>query len=82
MQNGKIAKAETERRVIGLYLRAWNTQESIATDMSVNKSTISRIIEKLLQNSIDGKMQQNFEPYLYNIWNLHKQVHGKVRAGV
>ena len=79
MQNGKIAKAETERRVIGLYLRAWNTRESIADEMGVVKQTISNILSK---NSTDGKIGQNFEPYLYNIWNLHKQVHGKVRAGV
>jgi transcriptional regulator with XRE-family HTH domain len=63
------AKAELERKAIKLYLRAWNTQENIAEELGVTRQTISNILSK---NSTNGKYGQDFQPYLYNIWNLHK----------
>ena len=64
-----MAKAEVERKAIELYLRAWNTQESIAEELGVSQKSISDILSK---NSTDGKFTKDFSPYLYNIWNLHK----------
>ncbi|GAJ03289.1 unnamed protein product [marine sediment metagenome] len=48
-----------DRKIIELYLRAWNTQESIAEDLGVTQKTISNILSKI---SIDGKITKDFKP--------------------
>ena len=63
------AEAEQKRIAIELYLRAWNTQESIAEELGITQKTISNILSKI---STDEKFTKDFEPYLYNIWNLQK----------
>jgi len=69
----KALEEERNRKIVELYLRAWNTQEAIADVMGLSdKSIVSRIIEKL-QNDRIGELQQNFKPPIYNIWNLSKQ---------
>ncbi len=49
-----------------MYLKAWNTQESIADVLGVSQAYVNKIIT----NCIDAKYDKDFEPYLYNIWNL------------
>ena len=63
-----------------MYLKAWNTQESIADSVGVDKATISRIINSL-QKAITVEMQQNFKPLLYNIWNTPKQDNDRKHFG-
>ena len=55
-------------KIIELYLRAWNTQESIAEMFGVAQSTVVSII-KIGQMAEIGK---DFTPPIYNIWNLQK----------
>lgn len=61
---------ERDRKILELYLRAWNTQERIAKLLNVPQQTVSDILTKNGQLSESGK---DFKPYLYNIWNLQKQ---------
>lgn len=68
----KAIEEETNRRIIDLYLLCY-TQEQIAEMVGVDKGTVSRKIENLLQNANLVEMQQTFTPLLYNIWNLQKQ---------
>ena len=63
------AKAELERKALEMYLRAWNTQESIANELNVTQQTMSNIITKI---STDGKNGKEFKPFIYNIWNTPK----------
>jgi len=63
------AKVELERKAIEMYLRAWNTQESIANELNVSRERVSDIIGKF---STDGKNTKEFKPFLYNIWNTPK----------
>jgi hypothetical protein len=53
-----------------LYLRAWNTQETIADMFGMTKQAISTILSKIASSVENG---QEFKPPLYNIWNLSKQ---------
>ncbi|MBD3341221.1 MAG: hypothetical protein GF353_19095 [Candidatus Lokiarchaeota archaeon] len=74
-------KEELERRAIEMYLRAWNTQKSIANELGVSEGYIN----KILTNSTNGKYEDKFwnlsiedsnyskcKPFRYNIWNLDK----------
>jgi len=63
---------ERDRKIIELYLRAWNTQEKIAKQFGVVKQTVSNAIEKSKKMQTQ-EIGQDFKPYLYNIWNLQKQ---------
>jgi len=65
----KALEEERNRKIIDLYLRAWNTQQSIADMFGIDKATVNRV----LQNVQMHEMQQDFEPPLYNILNLSKQ---------
>jgi len=44
-------------------------EESIAKEFGIDIATVSRII-KSLQNGEIAKMQKDFTPLLYNIWNI------------
>lgn len=55
-----MLEEERNRKIIELYLRAWNTQEAIADMFGIDKATISR----LLQNRQMSEMQQDFKPSL------------------
>ena len=68
----KSEKDERDKKVIELYLRAWNTQQGIADVLRITKQTVSNIID-LSNNSTHGVFGQNFTPLLYNIWNVNKQ---------
>ena len=57
----EAAKDERDRKIVDLYLKAWNTQESIADIIGVAKQTISNIID-LSKNSVCGEFGQIFKP--------------------
>jgi hypothetical protein len=61
---------ERNRRIIELYLRAFNTQQSIADIFGISVQTISNIISNYGESAEIGK---DFKPPIYNIWNLQKQ---------
>jgi len=65
----KNLEEERNRKIMELYLRAWNTQEAIGEMMGVEQNTIGRIIQKMQIQEMD----KDFAPPLYNIWNLQKQ---------
>ncbi len=66
----KALEEERNRKIIELYLRAWNTQESIADMFGITQQVVSNIITK---NDQMVEICKDFEPPLYNIWNLKKQ---------
>jgi len=47
--------------------------DEIGAQLDIDKSTVSRIIEKL-QNGKNADLQQNFSPQLYNIWNFARNI--------
>jgi hypothetical protein len=65
-------KEERNRMIVELYLRAWNTQQSITDVMGVPQKTISDIINNS-ENSKITEIAKAFTPPIYNIWNLKKQ---------
>jgi DNA modification methylase len=62
-------KEDRNRKIVELYLRAWNTQESIADILGVEQKTVSNILSK---NDQMGEITKE-EIRLYNIWNTSKQ---------
>ena len=54
-------KEQRDRKIVDLYLKSWNTQESIADIIGVAKQTISNIID-LSKNSVCGEFGQIFKP--------------------
>jgi len=64
----KALEEERNRKIIELYLRAWNTQEVIADIFGVTQKSISDIISKIA-NSVETS--KDFNPPIYNIWNFH-----------
>lgn len=68
----KAQEEERNRKIVELYLRAWNTQEAIADLFELGSGTVNEIIKKF---GIDknGETEKDFKPPLYNIWNLSKQ---------
>lgn len=54
------------------YLRAWNTEEGIGGAFDLSKQAVSEIINKS-KNGHLAEIGQDFQPYIYNIWNLQKQ---------
>lgn len=70
----KAAQEEQDRKIIEMYLRAWNTQQDIADVLGVPQQTIARKVDNLItQNDNSVNMGKEFKPLLYNIWNLNKQ---------
>jgi len=65
-------KAERDRKIIELYLKAWNTQESVAEVIGVGVSTINDIINKFEKRHL-RESEKIFKPFIYNIWNTAKQ---------
>jgi DNA modification methylase len=68
----EAAEQERKRLIIELYLRAWNTQESIASIVGMGQSAIAKIIENIKSGQV-SEFNKSFVPYIYNIWNLQKQ---------
>lgn len=77
----KAAKEERDRRIVELYLRAWNTQESIADVLGVDsKQTVSNIVDSSKKRQL-SEFGQAFSPLIYNIWNLPKQDNDRKHFG-
>lgn len=68
----EVIKEERNRRIIEMYLSAWNTQESIAEVMGVDRTTITKLIDDVKKRQM-SEIHKNFQPYIYNIWNLAKK---------
>lgn len=65
-------KEQQKKSIVDAYLKAWNTQESVADEYGVTHPTVRSIVENV-KNSTCGEFYKTFKPYLYNIWNLDKQ---------
>jgi hypothetical protein len=68
----KAVKEDRDRRIVELYLKAWNTQQSIADIFGVYFTTVFKIIEDFKKRHLSD-FKVNFQPILYSIWNLPKQ---------
>lgn len=66
----KSLEEERNRKILELYLRSWNTQQSIADMFGLTKQAVSEILSKIAKN---GEILQEFNPPIYNIWHLQKQ---------
>jgi len=75
-----LPKEERERRIIDLYLKAWNTQQSIADILGVPRQTVTDTINFAEKRhlSIFGK---DFSPIIYSVWNLPKQDNDRKHFG-
>lgn len=72
----KALEEERNRKILELYLRAWNTQQSIADIMALGegdagRKIVSRVIDGQIANYVETSKE--FKPPIYNIWNLQKQ---------
>ena len=67
----KAAKEDRDRRIVDLYLKAWNTQQSIADILGVEQKTVSNIVDSKIGQM--SEITKDFQPLLYSIWNLPKQ---------
>lgn len=65
----KALDEERNRKIVELYLRSWNTQESIADLFGMTQPAIVNIIK----NGQMSETYKDFKPPIYNIWNLQKQ---------
>jgi len=61
--------------VLELYLRAWNTQEKIAEELGIPRTTVESMLKRFDENGQMSEFGKEFKPYLYNIWTLQKQDH-------
>ena len=60
----KAQKEDRDRHVVELYLKAWNTQESIADSVGVTQPTIINIINNIKKSKI-AEIDKNFKPLLF-----------------
>lgn len=79
-EQAKAAKEARDRRIIELYLRAWNTQGAVAEAVGVTQKTVSNAVDSS-KNSTLGNFTKTFSPLLYNIWNLPKQDNARAHFG-
>lgn len=61
---------DRNRKILELYLRAWNTQQSIADIFGLTQQAINKIFTTFTKS---GESCKDFEPFIYDIWNLKKQ---------
>lgn len=76
----KAAKEERDRRIVELYLRAWNTQQSIADILGVPRETVRDVVDGGEKRHL-SKSAKDFSPLLYNIWNTPKQDNDRKHFG-
>ena len=55
-------KEERDRKIIELYLKAENTQETIAHQLIISQDTIKNIIQTFKENDRTGEIFKSFEP--------------------
>lgn len=66
-------KEDRNRKIIELYLRAWNTQEGIGEIFDLSHRAIGEVIDGSFAKF--GETSKEFKPFIYNIWNTQKQDH-------
>ena len=62
---------------LGIQKHESHRWQKIADEVGVERTTITKILDKLVQDVKNGKYAEihkmsNFQPFLYNIWNLQK----------
>lgn len=76
----KAAKEARDRRIVELYLRAWNTQEDVAAAVGVTHPTVGGVVD-VVKNGQLSDFYKTFVPLLYNIWTLPKQDNARSHFG-
>jgi len=76
----KAQKEDRDRQIVDLYLKAWNTQESIADILGIPRVTITDIVNNV-GKARTVEIDKNFTPLLYNIWNTPKQDNDRKHFG-
>jgi hypothetical protein len=74
-------KDERNKKIVEMYLRAWNTQDIISKEVGKGIATVNDVVKKF-ENSTCGEFEKNFKPLLYNIWNTPKQDKKKAPAEI
>ncbi len=57
---------ERDRRIVELYLRAWNTQEAVAQAVDTTQRTVSNVVESRKNGQLSD-FSKDFSPYLYTV---------------
>ena len=72
---GTLRDDEKEKRnkTIQDMFMACYSEDEIVKRVDVNKITINRTIERLIQSSTKNKMYQSFSPQLYDIWSFARR---------
>ncbi len=66
-------EAERDRKIIEMYLHAENTQQMISNKVRVDQGTVSRVIDKIMQNGEISEFHKELEStFIYDTWNLGK----------
>lgn len=63
---------ERDRRIVELYLRAWNTQEAVAQAVDTTQRTVSNVVESRKNGQLSD-FSKDFSPYLYTVWSTPKR---------
>jgi len=69
----KALEEERNRKIVEMYLHAWNTQQSIAEAVGIPQRTVADIITRFSENGQMSESAKNFKPFLYNLWKQDKQ---------
>jgi DNA modification methylase len=75
----KAVKEERDRKIVDLYLKAWNTQQSIADILGIGVATVNELVNKFGNGQMSKS--EDFKPLLYNIWNTPKQDNDRKHFG-
>jgi hypothetical protein len=60
----KALEEERNRKIIELYLRAWNTQDAIGDLLGITQDVVSRIVLTQIDKFVE--MRKDFSPPIYN----------------
>ena len=66
-------KADRDEKIIDMYLKAWNTQRSVADEFGVTKKVVSGLLKELVLSTTGGEKNQTFKKYLYRTWRQGSQ---------
>ena len=64
---------DRNRKIIELYLRAWNTNSGIGEIYNISESGVRDIINRSYSKFTETA--DTFKPFIYNIWNTPRQDH-------
>lgn len=65
-------KKQRDKKILELYLRAWNTQEMIAKEVGCVQSTVLEVIKNFIEKGQMPEIDKTFKPQIYSEWNYHK----------